>query len=228
MPIKALMLSSLLYQRRFLYLLWLISFVFGIIWTGFKTPEQAILFLNQFYNPTLNNIFIGITRLGELSGFLIALVIIIFNFKWRELFGFILTVLLMLLFVWFFKHKIYSDAIRPIVFIENLGLSLPNNSDVVLNRKFSFPSGHTTAAFAFFFFTGLCFQSKRSMAIMFCLALLVGISRVYLAQHFVVDVLAGSLLGVIIATLVYLFMVYRTPWEGSFMDKKIVPRKPRE
>ena len=58
----------------------------------------------------------------------------------------------------------------------------------------SFPSGHTTSAFACM--TPLFFAKKKSVAISaFVFAFLMGISRIYLAVHYPSDVLAGMIVG---------------------------------
>lgn len=62
----------------------------------------------------------------------------------------------------------------------------------------SMPSGHTFTAF--FVATFICFfysLNKSWQLIIFSLAILVGISRMYLMCHFVEDVFAGSILGII-------------------------------
>ncbi|MFM9909596.1 MAG: phosphatase PAP2 family protein [Chitinophagaceae bacterium] len=66
----------------------------------------------------------------------------------------------------------------------------------------SFPSGHTTTAFAVA--TILAFYSTNTRVAVFylLLALLVGYSRIYLGHHFLEDVLAGAVLGLISSCLV--------------------------
>lgn len=58
----------------------------------------------------------------------------------------------------------------------------------------SFPSGHTTCAFASM--TPLFFAKKKPVAICaFVFAVLMGISRIYLAVHYPTDVIAGMIVG---------------------------------
>ena len=89
-----------------------------------------------------------------------------------------------------------------------------------LHSSHSFPSGHTITAFSFFL--ALSFFTKRPQLhfLYFVLALLVGYSRVYLSQHFEIDVLAGSFIGVSV-TILCKYYFDKTPlkWaDGSLRD----------
>jgi membrane-associated phospholipid phosphatase len=67
----------------------------------------------------------------------------------------------------------------------------------------SFPSGHTMSAFALAIGLVYLFKLNRGLWIFPLVgAVIVGISRVYLVQHFLKDVLAGSLLGVLIGLII--------------------------
>ena len=60
----------------------------------------------------------------------------------------------------------------------------------------SFPSGHTTAAFACM--TPVLIMGKPKYKILaLCFALLMGIARIYLVVHFPSDVLAGMIVGIV-------------------------------
>ncbi len=59
----------------------------------------------------------------------------------------------------------------------------------------SFPSGHTTAAFASMTPVFILCKPKYKIAA-FCFAFLMGIARIYLVVHFPSDVLAGMIVGI--------------------------------
>lgn len=67
-------------------------------------------------------------------------------------------------------------------------------SFVTPGDTFSFPSGHTSAAFLF---AGLCAEEFGlwAAALLYPWAALVGVSRVLLGVHFPSDIVAGALLG---------------------------------
>ncbi len=69
----------------------------------------------------------------------------------------------------------------------------------------TFPSGHTTDAFAFATAVALLFRKWKIIVPAFTWALLIGYSRMCLGVHFPSDVLAGAVLGTICAYGYYLF-----------------------
>lgn len=70
---------------------------------------------------------------------------------------------------------------------------------------YSFPSGHTTSAFALFcFFTLLLPKRLKSIGFLFfAIAMLVGYSRIYLSHHFFTDIYAGSIIGTVVSLLMF-------------------------
>ena len=223
LPVKS-MLSRHLYTHRFAYFLWLLFFIPALLWSVFEPAESAILFWNSLYSDPLNGFFIWCTRLGEGFGFVLALLVIGLSGTYRQLVGFVIAAVITLVLVWFFKHMVFDDAIRPIVFFERMGIELPNRHHYTLNRKHSFPSGHTTASFAYFFYVALTRTNRLEVFVAVLAGVLTAYSRVYLAQHFVVDTMAGSVLGVSIATVAYFFLVDKKPWASGFLDRSIIKR----
>jgi undecaprenyl-diphosphatase len=70
--------------------------------------------------------------------------------------------------------------------------------------RFSFPSGHSITAFAFATTLGLFYPALLA-ALMFC-ALSVAASRVILGLHYLSDVVAGTLIGILIGTAAFEWM----------------------
>jgi undecaprenyl-diphosphatase len=63
--------------------------------------------------------------------------------------------------------------------------------------QFSFPSGHTAAAFVVA--TLISYFFPTLLVPVYCWALLVGISRIYLGVHYPTDILAGLAIGILCA-----------------------------
>ena len=89
-------------------------------------------------------------------------------------------------------HAIISNAEYP-YFIEG----------ITHTGMTSFPSGHTTSVFALATLLALNTRDKRMSLIYLITAIVTGYSRIYLGQHFLADVLAGALIGVLSALVVY-------------------------
>lgn len=73
-------------------------------------------------------------------------------------------------------------------------------SSIIPQDKFSFPSGHTSAAFLIAGTIGIWYPSL--MAILYLWAVWVGLSRIILGVHFPSDTVAGAALGASVAAMV--------------------------
>lgn len=71
-------------------------------------------------------------------------------------------------------------------------------------RDYSFPSGHTTAAFTVATTFSLYFPKLAPLFVV--MALLVAVSRTYLAVHYPTDVLAGVIIGMIVGYVVHMYV----------------------
>jgi len=91
---------------------------------------------------------------------------------------------------------------RPVYFVLKNGLrrnrpqaALQNFRSIITpSDQFSFPSGHTSAAFMMA--TLLGFYCTPLTIPLYCWAALVGFSRVVLGVHFPTDTLVGAILGI--------------------------------
>ena len=79
-------------------------------------------------------------------------------------------------------------------------------SNVTLNPLIdhSFPSGHTTAFFSIII--PIIFQIPIIAIVLFPIAIMVGISRIFLGLHYPSDVLVGGMLGSLVGFLSVLFI----------------------
>ena len=108
-----------------------------------------------------------------------------------------------------FKHLI--NAPRPLTWFGLFmpDVELPLVEGVKMNYWYSFPSGHTTSFFALALVVSIWVTSRTSLTsflvqvLLFVAAALGGYSRIYLSQHFSLDVFAGMIVGVSITIVCY-------------------------
>lgn len=183
----------------------LLFFIVGLALVYFVPYGDEILFFNDLRQEPLNSIFRFVTYLGEVYAYIICGVAALF---WRYRFTLLiaLTGLITLPTVYLIKETFGTD--RPIAFFKNRDMS----SDVVTvpevdphSGKTSFPSGHTMAGFGLYSILTLMAGKKRQRwGLAFALlATLVGVSRIFLVQHFLPDVLSGAFLGLLVSSLVW-------------------------
>jgi undecaprenyl-diphosphatase len=94
--------------------------------------------------------------------------------------------------------KVNVSRIRPFLKIDNLNL-IKTSID-----QYSFPSGHTTASFSIGVM--MCLFFPVLFPIPLILALIVGVSRMYLGVHYPTDVLIGMILGSLCSYIVYFYL----------------------
>lgn len=95
---------------------------------------------------------------------------------------------------------------RPYVFYgkNTQFMSWFTNAGSLKEKDFSFPSGHTAAAFAYCTVMFLLFRRKYRLSwILPLISVSVMISRVYLMVHFASDVVAGMIIGIACACISY-------------------------
>jgi membrane-associated phospholipid phosphatase len=168
----------------------------------FYSKADGFYLLNPYHSHFANFIFIYLTYLGD-GFFCIAIGVLLLLFKnyfsglmvlsSYAVSGIIAQVL-----------KYYILEARPAVFLKDTSYKY-FIENVTLHNFHAFPSGHTASAFAMAAVLSFALKNKRYSMLFLAGAAIVGYSRVYLAQHFPDDVLAGALIGFISAIFCWIF-----------------------
>ena len=154
--------------------------------------------MNKNTNSILDVFFAGITTLGSFQFYLLVLAVYCIKFDQRAIqFAFLGAAILSITLI----LKAGFGAARPFEYFTQIGSfsDLKSNAYVAISKGYdSFPSGHTINAFAIW--AWLAGQCRKHLIIVSCasIAILVGLSRVYLLAHFKEDVLAGGIIGLAI------------------------------
>lgn len=181
-------------------------------------PELHIL-SNKANSQFFDFLFKYITHLGD--GTMIAVLTLAFLFvKYRYAIIFLTGSLLTAGIINLFKRVLLGDVFRPSRYFELYeNYQLHFVEGVKLNNLNSFPSGHTGTAFNVFFMLALIVPNKSLKLPLFLMAALVGYSRVYLSQHFLIDITVGSMLGVSITLLSYFYI---SKSNKVWLDKSLI------
>jgi membrane-associated phospholipid phosphatase len=188
------MITSKLCQL-FTYWLYMSMTVLLVLASIFVAKDDDVLWINGHHTYFLNNFFVAITGLGAGLLFIPLVIALLFvRFKYVAL----------TLLVWaghgliclVMKRGLFGYMKRPKELIDNnLLYFVP---DVSVHSHFSFPSGHTATIFCLAFLLSLLVKKRLVSIGMILVALLVAYSRIYLLHHFLIDVAAGAVIGVMV------------------------------
>ena len=179
----------------------LIALLIGGFFILSQPKADIHIFINNFHNPLADTFFKYVTYLGEGWMFLLAIPLL-FLVNGRAAIHMAGAALFTLLFTGLFKEVIFEGEPRPIEFFKNL-YDLYLVPGVNMNSWNSFPSGHTMAAFAVWLTLATYLKHNWQVFLCFLVAFLVGYSRMYLSQHFLIDVEFGAIFGIIASALGY-------------------------
>lgn len=165
---------------------------------------DILLWLNQSGNIFFDTIMLRLSSSWTWILMLLAVIVLVFRDRpFKEalliLSGMILCVVL--------ADQISSSLIKPLV------CRLRPTHDPLLMFQirilegrgglYGFVSSHAANTFAIAMFLSMVFRHRITAIGLFVWATLVGVSRIYLAKHFPIDVLCGAMLGVVVGLSVY-------------------------
>ena len=175
---------------------------------------QLHLQLCQPHTAFLDTIIPLVTNLVNWLPYVTVVLLLFYRAGWAIFLA--SNLLLSTLIVQPIKHIVHAP--RPLTwFAENMpDISLPLVEGVSMNHWLSFPSGHTTTFFVLFFSLSiiLCTENIKGKNILsfvcFLCASFGAYTRIYLCQHFALDIFAGILIAVVSTLILYYFLVLKT------------------
>lgn len=182
-----------------------------------------VLYFATERKPLIDQIFVYITQLGEEIVYAVMAIIFLFvRFRYSLLIG----LLGLLNLVISLGLKSFFGMPRPgfVYWMQQYDGEISYIPDfyVSVSQTSSFPSGHTLSAFSLYCFITLIIKKKAWGLLFFTVALLVGISRIVLTQHFLMDVYAGAICGVLVAMGVYAFQFLLPSSPTRLLDKNLL------
>lgn len=214
--------NTFLFLNRFYFILLALTIMFvGVILLFVNKPE-AIVYFSENRTPFGDSFFPHVTRMGEEPMYLIFGVVFLYR-KLRYSVFLALTGFVVMGVSYGLKSLFAID--RPLAYFQKNGMLESINfvqGVDVHSAATSFPSGHAMSAFALYtFLIFLLPKRKRLVGPLFLIAMLVAISRVYIVQHFLIDVYVGSIIGALIAVGMYLLCEkFQGKLEWSFNKEK--------
>lgn len=169
----------------------------------FYSKADGFYLFNPYHSGFSDFIFIYLTYLGD-GFFVVAIGLLLYLFKKKFLSLMVLSsyaisgIIAQVL-------KYFILEARPAVYLKNSSYKYFIDG-VTLHNYHAFPSGHTTSAFAMAAVLSFSLKDKNYSMIFLAVATLVGYSRIYLAQHFMDDVLAGAIIGLLSAIICWIFL----------------------
>jgi len=175
------------------------------------------IWFNSHHDGFWDVFFSKITFLGD-GMFVIGVTVFLLFFRFGNSLLAGITYAVSSLIVQISKRFIFEGMPRPKLYFEGkYSLHFVDGVDIYLRN--SFPSGHSASVFALFLSLALITRYPFIKIFLLGLAVIVSYSRIYLSQHFLIDVSAGSLIGVL-TTLIYYY--YHLKYHQSWMDESLI------
>jgi membrane-associated phospholipid phosphatase len=156
-------------------------------------------FINSNHHPVADQFFKYFTHYGD-GMMWVPLGLYCFFYRRKYFIAVIAGVVISTLIAQVLKRVVFPDELRPISYLsETFPVHIIDG--VTMRKAHSFPSGHTTTAFAMALIMAYIINRRSWSILLPLLAMLAGYSRVYLAQHFPTDLFGGMCIGIVSAIL---------------------------
>jgi len=181
----------------------------------FYSKADGFYLLNPYHSHFTNFIFIYLTYVGD-GFFCVVIGVLLLLFR-KYFLGLMILSSYAVSGIIAQVLKYYIPEARPAVFLKDTSYKY-FIENVTLHNFHAFPSGHTASAFAMAAVLSFALKNKKYSMLFLAAAIIVGYSRIYLAQHFIDDVLAGALIG--IASAIFCWILFYKLFSKKFTSKK--------
>jgi len=191
---------SLLHRNSNFFIIYNLLLGVGLLPFFFFDKVSFFLLINKHHHPFLDIFFYYITHLGSVITFGLLLVfLLIRKIKLQKIVIGASSFVMMSIVVQFLKRCIFPHYHRPskLIPMVNECVTLHVVPQAEILTHLSFPSGHAATAFTAVCFLAIMDKQKSIIYNVFLLifATLIAYSRVYLCQHFYLDIYIGALIG---------------------------------
>lgn len=184
---------------------------------------EMVLLINANRDAFYDRCFIFFSSLG--NGFaILAIFLFVLSRRLKWIGIFLVSFSVQLFLVLLFKKGLYAGELRPFLYFSRMGAIEQINlvEGVKIRYVNTFPSGHTATIFMLSAFLSSLFRSYAIQLGLMVISIFVGISRIYLVQHFFVDVYFGMLIGWV-SVLFSIYLIEKNP--RHWHSKKITRAK---
>jgi membrane-associated phospholipid phosphatase len=211
--------KQLLKENRWFFIPTLIFLLVATLLLIIYSKTELHILCNRANSPFFDLFFKYATSVGNGTAIAVLFIILLFV-KYRYAMSFLAGSLSTSLVVNIFKKVILHDIYRPSKYFElHETYHLHFVEGVKLLSLQSFPSGHTATAFNLFLTLALLTKYNGLKLLLFVAAFLVAYSRVYLSQHFLIDITAGMLIGILF---ILLFRIWFDKFNKNWLEKSLL------
>lgn len=202
MKYQTFVIKAIFRQNLWFIVPYLLFLLLSSLFISMNSKGDMVLLLDGHAQNTWDWFFVLYTHVGD-GLFALAAVLLLLFINKKQAFTLAIGLILTGLLAQLLKHTIGVTHDRPFLFFEGAH-SFRDIELLIRHFHHSMPSGHTASAFCLFFMLALMSEKKTYGYVFLFLAVLVGVSRIYLAQHFLEDVVAGSFIGCSVGLIVYM------------------------
>jgi undecaprenyl-diphosphatase len=156
-------------------------------------------------DATVDGFMVVLTSFGDVSTLFVFGIIITIIRRTRKVGMVFLIALVVLVVLTMYIKPVIGRHIPPYGFepastlLENF--SIENDSLSPIAAAFSYPSGHASRAAALSFIVGFAVYNKSKIAgyALWAFPVIIGITRLYVMQHYPTDIIAGVMFGAIVS-----------------------------